>query len=186
MVLMITIMASIDDMDLNRARKEKEEESAAGGDDDDDDEIYEEDEYVVEAIRDWRYNLSEKRREYLIKWKGYEEIENTWEPEDHLHCPDILEKYINSLDSKRHRHWSSETPGNLSGFQRNATFQGCIGADGPHDSDSEESDKKNKQKFYCLILFEDSEFAEEVTLKEFMQHRPQEAWNFLESRMYFK
>lgn len=143
-------------------------------------------EYVVEAIRDWRYNLREKRREYLIKWKGYEEHENTWEPEDNLNCPHILEKYVDSLSGKRYRYWASETPDELSGFQRNSTYRGCIGADAPHDSDSEESNKKDKQKFYCLLLFEDSDFAEEVPLKEFMQYNPEEAWKFLESRMYFK
>lgn len=143
-------------------------------------------EYVVEAIRDWRYNLREKRREYLIKWKGYEECENTWEPEDNLNCPHILEKYVDGLTSKRYRYWASETPDDLSGFQRNATYRGCIGADAPHESDGEETDKKDKQKFYCLLLFEDSDFAEEVPLKEFMQYNPEEAWKFLESRMYFK
>lgn len=182
-------MASNDDMDLNQARIKKQEESAAEGeeeDDEEDEEECEEDEYIVEAIRDWRHNLREKRREYLIKWKGYAEAENTWEPEDHLNCPDILKKFKDSLSSRRYRYWSFKKPQHLSGFKRNATYKSCIGADGPHESDSEDSDKKNKQKFYCLILFEDSEFAEEVTLKEFMQHKPQEAWKFLESRMYFK
>lgn len=150
-----------------------------------DDTVDDEEEYVVEAIRDWRYNLREKKREYLIKWKGYAEHENTWEPEDNLNCPHILEKYVDSLPTKRFRYWASDTPEDLSGFQRNATYRGCIGVDGPHESDSEDSSKKDKQSFYCLLLFDDSDFAEEVPIKEFMAHEPEEAWKFIESRMYF-
>ena len=37
----------------------------------------EEEEYVVEAIRDWRHNLRENQREYFIKWHHYDESENT-------------------------------------------------------------------------------------------------------------
>lgn len=180
MVSTVTIMDSDDDdMDLDEAREENEEDSTVEDDD--------EGEYAVEAIRDWRYNLREKRREYLVKWKGYKESEDTWEPEENLvHCQETLDKYINSLSGRRHKYWSFKSPEELSGFQRNATFVDCVGADAPHDSDCEESDKKDKQKFYCLIVFEDSDFAEEISLKEFMRHRPKDAWKFVESRMYFK
>jgi hypothetical protein len=49
-------------------------------------------EYEVEQIKAHR-----KRRgqtEYLVKWKGYDENENTWEPAKHLkNAPLILERY---------------------------------------------------------------------------------------------
>lgn len=168
-----------------KAGEEEEEEEEEGEE--------EEEEYVVEAIRDWRWNLREKQREYLIKWKGYSEEESTWEPEDNLNCPHIRQRYIDSLTAKRYRYWSAEDPQDLSGFQRNATFQSCVGADKPHDSDEDGSKnyaspagKKERQKFYCLLLFEDSDYAEEVTIREFLHHRPDDAWKWLEQRMYFK
>ncbi|XP_036319282.1 M-phase phosphoprotein 8 isoform X1 [Rhagoletis pomonella] len=32
---------------------------------------------------------------YLIRWKGYTKDDDTWEPEDTLSCPDIIERYKN-------------------------------------------------------------------------------------------
>ena len=31
--------------------------------------------------------------EYLIKWKGYAEIENTWEPADNLQCYGMINEF---------------------------------------------------------------------------------------------
>lgn len=147
----------------------------------------EEEEYIVEAIRGWRYNASTRCKEYLIKWKNYTDEDNTWEPEDHLHCPNILKEFKSSLPTEERRCFNHKDPDGLTGFQRHATFDKCIGADGPHESDEDEaSDKPDKQKFYALIQFKDSEYAEEVTMKEFLKHQPEEAWKFIEQRLVYK
>ena len=50
-------------------------------------------EFEVEAILDSREETNHKRS-YLIKWKGYSEIHNSWEPEENLtNCEEILTDY---------------------------------------------------------------------------------------------
>jgi chromobox protein 5 len=47
--------------------------------------------YVVERVVDKR--IKKQRVEYYLKWKDYAEIENTWEPEEHLDCPALTELF---------------------------------------------------------------------------------------------
>lgn len=145
-----------------------------------------EEEYVVEAIRKWRYDLEEKRREYLVKWAGYKESENTWEPEEYLHCPAILEEFKKSLSKEESKRLHGENPDDLNGFQRHADFRACVGSDGPHESDDEDSDKKDKQKFYCQILFQDNDLLEDIGIKEFAKAKPKQALKFIEQRLFRK
>lgn len=144
----------------------------------------EETEYVVEAVRGWRYHYDEGCIQYCIKWKGYGEEENTWEPRDNLNCDYILKDFIRKLPPKQARYFHVDHHEKLTGFQRNATFVACVGADGAHESDDEDSDKAEKQDFYCLIKFNDSQLAFEVTIKEFLEYEPEEAFKFLESRIF--
>lgn len=40
-------------------------------------------EYIVDEVLDVRFN-SRGKLEYFIKWKGYQDDENTWEPEENV------------------------------------------------------------------------------------------------------
>ncbi len=52
-----------------------------------------EDEYEVEWIVAHRQFGQSKKLQYLIKWKGYPESNNTWEPADQVHAPLIVKHY---------------------------------------------------------------------------------------------
>lgn len=49
-------------------------------------------EFEVEAILGHRKSRSS--RQFLIKWKGYDTFENTWEPQSNLNCGELLDAYM--------------------------------------------------------------------------------------------
>jgi len=55
----------------------------------------EEEEYVVEKILKKR--VVSGKIEYFLKWKGYPESENTWEPSENLGCPELVDEFEKSL-----------------------------------------------------------------------------------------
>ena len=60
---------------------------------------FERDEYEVEALLSRRLNASKKSAEYLVKWKGYDHIHNSWESIDRLNCHDLLEEFESQRSS---------------------------------------------------------------------------------------
>ena len=49
--------------------------------------------YKVEQIRNHQYHRRSRMLQYLIKWWGYPESDNTWEPADQVYTPDLLWEY---------------------------------------------------------------------------------------------
>ena len=50
-------------------------------------------EYEVEAIVNHRHFGCKRQLQYLIKWKGYLDADNTWESADHIHAPTLIQAY---------------------------------------------------------------------------------------------
>jgi hypothetical protein len=73
-----------------------------------------EEQYEVEVIRAHRHHR--RKLQYLIKWKGYPESDNTWEPVNNIQAPLLIRKYHEThpledkRPAKRARVASSSTP----------------------------------------------------------------------------
>ncbi len=62
-----------------------------------------EEEYEVKKIVNHRRSGQSQTLQYLIKWKGYPEADNTWEPADQVHALELIKAYHrqNPLGDKR-------------------------------------------------------------------------------------
>ncbi|KAF6727200.1 Chromobox-like protein 1 [Oryzias melastigma] len=144
----------------------------------------EEEEYVVEKVLNRR--VVKGRVEYLLKWKGFSEEDNTWEPEDNLDCPDLIAEFLQSQkaaqDGKRKAAGDAEGDDSkskkkkddtekLRGFARGLEPERIIGA----------TDSTGELMF--LMKWKNSDEADLVPAKEANVKCPQVVISFYEERL---
>jgi transposase InsO family protein len=56
-----------------------------------------EDEYEIETVTAVRQNPDTNSIEYLVKWKGYSDLENSWEPVEHFNSQEPIKKFLRSV-----------------------------------------------------------------------------------------
>merc|ERR1712127_24106 len=148
----------------------------------------EEEEYTVEKVIDKRIGKNGKI-EYLLKWKGYGDEDNTWEPKENLDCKDLIETYekkrkekgdkkkeaekrkSGAVDSssKKKKGGDDDKP---RGFDRSLDPERIIGA----------TDSSGELMF--LIKWKGSDEADLVPAREANTKCPQTVIKFYEDRMW--
>jgi len=95
------------------------------------------DEYVVENIVNKR--VVKGKVQYFVKWEGFPDSDNTWEPEENLSCPEKVEEY-NRVNKDK----SGTTPKSAAKRPRSKMADGSDNDDSGADSD-DDSVKKTKR-----------------------------------------
>merc|ERR1712241_146701 len=145
----------------------------------------EEEEYSVERVCDKR--TSKGKVEYLLKWKGYGDEDNTWEPSENLDCQDLIQEFerkraAQKASKKDADKRKSTTSGGDSkkrkgdddrprGFDRNLDPERIIGA----------TDSSGEPMF--LIKWKGSDEADLVPAREANVKCPQTVIKFYEERL---
>merc|ERR1711893_255799 len=123
-----------------------------------------EEEYSVEKVVDKRTGRNGKI-EYLLKWKGYGDEDNTWEPKENLDCNDLIDEFEKKRKKKK---GDDDKP---RGFDRRLDPERIIGA----------TDSSGELMF--LIKWKGSDEADLVPAKEANTKCPQTVIKFYEERL---
>ncbi|XP_050062171.1 chromobox protein homolog 5-like [Aphis gossypii] len=135
---------------MNPKSKENEEHVDSSSEVED-----QEKEYTVEKVLNKRVRYG--KVEYLLKWIGYSDLDNTWEPEENLHCGELVEEFEEKLKQEMKK--TQPERSHKQTLSSNSTVTSCASSDaGPSEEckmsslpfikskKSDESDKHDEIK----------------------------------------
>eukprot|EP00088_Acartia_fossae_P038017 TRINITY_DN3929_c0_g1_i2.p1 TRINITY_DN3929_c0_g1~~TRINITY_DN3929_c0_g1_i2.p1 ORF type:complete len:179 (+),score=58.71 TRINITY_DN3929_c0_g1_i2:62-538(+) len=142
-----------------------------------------EEEFSVEKVLDKRYGKNGKI-EYLLKWRGFGDEDNTWEPKENLDCPELIDAFeMKNKSSKKPEKrkapssTGSEPKAKRKDGERPRGFDRCLDPEriiGATDSSGE---------LMFLIKWKGSDEADLVPAREANVKCPQTVIKFYEERL---
>jgi len=145
----------------------------------------EEEEYTVEKVTDKRIGKNGKI-EYLLKWKGYGDEDNTWEPKENLDCEDLMKIYEDKRkvdQAKKKAAGEKRKSGVLDSKKKKADDDRPRGFDRGLDPERIIGATDSSGELMFLIKWKGSDEADLVPAREANIKCPQTVIKFYEERL---
>ncbi|KOC63455.1 Chromobox protein like protein 3, partial [Habropoda laboriosa] len=84
----------------NNMKKETENGKQITASDEEKNDKEDQKEFEVERIIEVHFKKN-KTRQFLIRWKGFTAADDSWEPEENLNCPELIEKFMRKVEKAK-------------------------------------------------------------------------------------
>jgi len=152
-----------------------------------------EEEFIVERIIKKR--VKGGVTEYFLKWKGYDESDNTWEPRENLSCEDLIDEFERKEKEREKAHKSTPAAGDKRKAGPDTGTSSKKVKKDEKDDDKEKGFNRGLQpdkiigatdssgELMFLLKWKDSEEADLVPAKIANEKCPQVVISFYEERL---